>query len=147
MADLNRQVQAEFDQGIWVEDAHRERSRFDDAQFNVLFKGNGKGKGKGKGNGKGKGQVDASVPFTGGCNWCGKPGHKANDCEEAIKYFKEKGWGRQAPSAVSVEYVPAPNVSKVQRNESLKVFEWIINMKKPADTEHSNASSGAPRMF
>lgn len=79
-----------------------------------------------------EGQIGIS---TGKYNWCGKEGYKANGCNDKTKSFKERGWGRQAPSAAQAEGQQAP--PDQARPEPLKAHNWMINLRKPPDAEPS----------
>ena len=83
----------------------------------------------------------------GNCDWRGDQGHKANECEDEAKFVKEKGWGRQAPSAVAVEQAQQATERNSQRHSPLKAPEWIINMKKFPDIDAKGAGKGAQRML
>ena len=93
------------DQGQWIEDPSGIHAWFEAEQLNALMDG-GEGNGIGKRNwkeigGQGKGTDKGKGGLHGSCNWCGKPGHEANECEDKIKYFKERGWGRQPPQVAN----------------------------------------------
>lgn len=91
----------------------------------MASKGKG-GKGKRKDNGKGR--------FQGDCNWCGKVGHKANECEEEICYSKERAWRRQPPHAASaISPAERCNIEAPREDEEPSIPKWMINVKKDED--------------
>ena len=95
-------------------------------------KGKGKkGKGKGKGGGKkGKGgeytdqQKGASAPFAGYCNWCGKWGHRKQDCRSRPNGQQVAAVDTPATTSGTTKET-TPSVGAIESAGVTAVNEWI----------------------
>lgn len=134
-----REEPAEFDQGQWVTEPFGNTAWIEAAQLNALAKGaTSKGKwktckGKGKRNRDGKGFGKSA--FIGKCYWCGRDHDTVNDCEGKTNYFKEKGWGRQAPQAAAIASAADGQSEPIERAPQMPT--WMINIQKLEGTNGS----------
>ena len=50
--------------------------------------------------------------------------------KDKTKFFKERGWGRQAPSAGAVNEPQEPNTHQSGASEAPSAPDWLINIRK-----------------